>query len=203
MFKLAVVGAHGVGKTTLCDALEEALQNKLRVGRVSEVARQCPYGINNQMSYDSAVWVVCTQTLLEMQEGRRAEVLICDRSVYDPMAYLKVFGPKREAIDSVTEADLRTNYVGLLQFVEGQMFTYDAVVFISRGGKKIVADGVRDTDSEKQRLIQKVYEEFLVDFRELQDLEDVRYPLFLDVQSNDLFKEKDSVVERVIKACGL
>ena len=47
--KVAFIGTHGVGKTTLCYDLAAALKKRdLTVELVREVARECPLPINRE-----------------------------------------------------------------------------------------------------------------------------------------------------------
>ena len=52
--KLAFIGTHGVGKTTLCYDLAAALKKQgVNVDIVKEVARLSPLPINRQTSMDA------------------------------------------------------------------------------------------------------------------------------------------------------
>ncbi|MBA3646514.1 MAG: ATP-binding protein [Gemmatimonadaceae bacterium] len=87
--KLAFVGTHGVGKTTLCYDLAAQLKRlDLGVDLVKEVARRCPLPINEETTLDAQAWILHTQIAEELEASARYEAVICDRSVLDNYAYL-------------------------------------------------------------------------------------------------------------------
>ena len=62
MAKIAFIGTHGVGKTTLCYDLAAALKKHgAVVDIVKEVARLSPLPINRQTSLDAQMWILSTQ----------------------------------------------------------------------------------------------------------------------------------------------
>ncbi|MBL0891743.1 MAG: ATP-binding protein [Gemmatimonadaceae bacterium] len=87
--KVAFVGTHGVGKTTLCFDLAAQLKRlDLGVDLVKEVARRCPLPINEDTTYDAQAWILHTQIAEELAAAAQYEVVVCDRSVLDNYAYL-------------------------------------------------------------------------------------------------------------------
>jgi len=87
--KVAFVGTHGVGKTTLCFDLAAQLKRlDLGVDIVKEVARRCPLPINEDTTLDAQAWILHTQIAEEIEAASQYEVVVCDRSVLDNYAYL-------------------------------------------------------------------------------------------------------------------
>ncbi len=87
--KVAFVGTHGVGKTTLCFDLAAQLKRlDLGVDIVKEVARRCPLPINEDTTLAAQAWILHTQVAEEIAASATYEVVICDRSVLDNYAYL-------------------------------------------------------------------------------------------------------------------
>lgn len=87
--KLAFIGTHGVGKTTLCFDLAAQLKRlDLGVDLVKEVARRCPLPINEATTFDAQAWILHTQIAEEIAASAINEVVVCDRSVLDNYAYL-------------------------------------------------------------------------------------------------------------------
>jgi len=98
--KLAFVGTHGVGKTTLCFDLASQLKRlDLGVDLVKEVARRCPLPINEATTPDAQSWILHTQIAEELAAGAIYEVVICDRSVLDNYAYLVARVGRRPELD--------------------------------------------------------------------------------------------------------
>ena len=98
--KVAFVGTHGVGKTTLCFDLAAQLKRlDLGVDIVKEVARRCPLPINEGTTYDAQAWILHTQIAEEIAASASYEVVICDRSVLDNYAYLVARVGRRPEFD--------------------------------------------------------------------------------------------------------
>jgi len=87
--KLALIGTHGVGKTTLayeiCSLLKKADHD---VELVTEVARQSPFPINEGTTFESQLWILHAQIAKELTASSQSQHLICDRSVLDYYCYL-------------------------------------------------------------------------------------------------------------------
>jgi hypothetical protein len=79
--KIAFIGTHGVGKTTLCYDLAAALKRQgVHVDMVKEVARLSPLPINRQTSLDAQTWILTTQIAEEIRSCAHHQVVVCDRS---------------------------------------------------------------------------------------------------------------------------
>ncbi len=100
--KVAFVGTHGVGKTTLCFDLASQLKRlDLGVDIVKEVARRCPLPINEETTLDAQAWILHMQVAEEIAASAMNEVVICDRSVLDNYAYLVVRAGRRQSLDAL------------------------------------------------------------------------------------------------------
>ena len=87
--KIAFIGTHGVGKTTLCYDLAAHLKRlDFSVDLVKEVARECPLPINQDTTLEAQSWILHTQIAREIAAADRYRAVICDRSVLDNYAYL-------------------------------------------------------------------------------------------------------------------
>lgn len=107
--KVAFVGTHGVGKTTLCFDLAGQLKRlDLGVDLVKEVARRCPLPINEETTVDAQAWILHTQIAEELAAGALYEVVICDRSVLDNYAYLVTRIGRRPDLDPLVDTWIRS-----------------------------------------------------------------------------------------------
>ena len=107
--KIAFVGTHGVGKTTLCFDLAAQLKRlDLGVDLVKEVARRCPLPINEQTTPDAQAWILHTQIAEELEAQASYEVVICDRSVLDNYAYLVARVGRQDDLDPMVAKWIRT-----------------------------------------------------------------------------------------------
>ncbi len=137
-FKIAFIGSHGVGKTTLCYGLAarlKAADTSLDV--VGEVARRCPLPINKGTTLEAQSWILHSQIADEIVAGSRYDVVICDRSVLDNFVYLLLSsGPQPE----------------MEQLVSSWTRTYDLLVHVPVLDDPR-ADGLRSTDPIFQRAV--------------------------------------------------
>lgn len=136
--KVAFVGTHGVGKTTLCYGLASRLKARDVVLEViHEVARRCPLPINEETGIASESWILHTQIAEEVVASQRYPVVICDRSALDNYVYLLLAAGPQE---------------GLELLVDYWMKSYDLLVQVPVVDEPS-ADGFRTTDPEFQRRV--------------------------------------------------
>jgi nicotinamide riboside kinase len=148
--KIALIGSHGVGKTTLCFELAAKLKRLDRaVDLVKEVARECPLPINRDTTLGAQSWILHTQCARELAAQSASEVVICDRSVLDNYAYLVHAVGRRTDLDPWIASWCKT-YDGLFKIPLWQTPRYD---------------GIRDTDLIFQREIDDTLESLVADFR--------------------------------------
>ena len=144
--KIAFIGTHGVGKTTLCYHLAGILKKKLgSVDIVKEVARACPLPINLQTTLAAQSWILHTQIAMEIVSQHQNDNVICDRSVLDNYAYLVHAEGGHPVLD---------------QLVTYWMETYD-YLFKVPVGLVLQKDGVRDVDIEFQLTIDRLVDQML------------------------------------------
>lgn len=145
-FKLAFIGSHGVGKTTLCYGLAARLKARdLSVEVVHEVARRCPLPINEETSVASESWILHAQIAEEIVAQNRYAVVLCDRSALDNYVYLLLAaGPQP----------------GLEELVARWTATYDMLVHVPVI-EEPSPDGVRSRDPSFQRAVDRRLEEEL------------------------------------------
>lgn len=146
--KLAFIGTHGVGKTTLCYDLAAALKRQgINVDMVKEVARLSPLPINRKTSLDAQTWILTTQVAEEIRSSAHHEVVVCDRSVLDNYAYMTFACGRQKAIE---------------RFVDYWMRTYTLLFKVPISGEA-AADGVRDTDEFFMRQIDQMVDTLLAE----------------------------------------
>lgn len=141
--KVAFIGTHGVGKTTLCYDLAAALKKRdLTVEIVREVARECPLPINRETTLKAQAWILHTQIAWELQAEAKADVVFCDRAVLDNFCYMRrafTGAPEEEVLEALVRTWTRT---------------YDALFKVPVVGDPRF-DGVRDTDFAFQHEIDR------------------------------------------------
>ncbi|MFH1607709.1 MAG: AAA family ATPase [archaeon] len=86
--KIAFIGTHGTGKTTLAHELTSKLKKKgSDVDFLGEIVRKCPFPINENTTKKSQIWIILNQIIKEMETEERCKVLVSDRSVLDGYCY--------------------------------------------------------------------------------------------------------------------
>jgi nicotinamide riboside kinase len=136
--KIAFIGSHGVGKTTLCYGLAARLKARdLSVEVVREVARRCPLAINQETGVAAQSWILHSQIAEELVAQELYPVVICDRSVLDNYVYMLLAAGRQSQLEPLLEAWLPS--YGLLA----------RVPIVGTPS----ADGVRATDPSFQRAV--------------------------------------------------
>jgi len=147
--KIAFIGTHGVGKTTLCYDLAAHLKRlDFSVDLVKEVARECPLPINRDTTVEAQAWILHTQIAREIAAADRYRAVICDRSVLDNYAYL-------------------VHQVGRVAVMEGViahwLTTYSLLVKVPIWGPPCF-DGTRDLSETFQAEIDRTIDDLVVSF---------------------------------------
>jgi adenylate kinase family enzyme len=141
--KVALIGSHGVGKTTLSFELAARLKRRnLDVDVVREVARRCPLPINLETTLSAQQWILHTQIVEEIEAAARHDIVVCDRSVLDNYCYLVHAAGSDAALD---------------RLVDRWLPTYDLLVHVPVRGTPTY-DGVRAIDPAFQEQIELLLE---------------------------------------------
>lgn len=148
MFKVALVGTHGVNKTTIAYELAGVLKRRGKtVELLTEIARECPFPLNEQATREAYQWIIARQVQLEIEKLSRADVLVCDRSVLDNFAYyVRRYGGRGEEAEA------------LCLHCRSWMRTYDLLVRLPIT-QSLAPDGFRSTDAEFQHEIDLLCDE--------------------------------------------
>jgi GTPase SAR1 family protein len=151
--KICVIGTHGVGKTSFASRMfSHAISSGIDARLIHEVARDCPFGINQYMTVDTTRWIITNQIARELfAESKRPKLIVCDRGAMDASMYARSFF---KDIDDVTDSLIRASL--------DWMSTYDKIFYIKPSSRStIVADGVRDTDVDYQLKVNLAFEDAL------------------------------------------
>ena len=148
--KIGVMGTHGAGKTTYVNEIANRIVKRNMVGILEEVARRCPFPVNKQTSVNAQTWIYHTQIVKEIELEAAHDILICDRTILDGIAYAQ--------------------RAGLEEFVDAYLFralswldTYDFLCWI-RPGRLPEDDEFRDTDPIFQAEIDNILEAWIEKF---------------------------------------
>lgn len=132
---LAYSGTHGTGKTTA--VYHAAASAKLRyptkrIEILCENASRCPYPINREAGADAQMWIFAQQIAGELKAAARCDILICDRTCVDAIAYTFAAGLKDLA---TAQIEIARRHIGF----------YRRIIFRRLStNQHCHADGVRD-----------------------------------------------------------
>lgn len=146
---IAITGTHGTGKTTLSFQLA-AEYKKLgaNVKIIQEVARSCPFPLNEHMTRETALWIYHEHSKKELEACRDHDVVICDRTSFDSFVYA-------ESLD----IDLLH---GIKCVAKDHLYDYDQIYFVRpKISSGIIPDGVRSTNIKFQADIDYIFEKHL------------------------------------------
>ncbi len=147
--KIAFIGTHGVGKTTLCFELAACLKRlDIGVDVVKEVARGCPLPINRETTDSAQAWILHTQVARELELTQAYEAIVCDRSVLDNYAYMVFAVGRRPELEP---------------FLQSWIATYDLLVRVPVVDAPSF-DGTRDTSVNFQMGVDRLIAELLGEF---------------------------------------
>lgn len=154
MKKIAVIGTHGVGKTTLahqiCVALKESNFNSTIV---EEKARSCPFPINEAASIETEIWMVHTQIRAELQaQAQKYETAVIDRCSLDAIVYWHDRNTPHPYFEKLRDA--------AIEWVKTQ---YDLLVLVepSSDTDSYAVDAVRDSSIIYRNRIRDLFREYI------------------------------------------
>ena len=152
MKKIALIGTHGVRKTTHAYGIAHKLKELgYNADILKEIAKECPLPINEKTTEDAQRWILYTQMAKEIEAARNNPgYLICDRASIDNYAYYVAAFGNNKILDGVVEEHIKT---------------YDTLFRVPTLSSKIDADGIRSTDPKFQKRLDEIVLALLKDFK--------------------------------------
>jgi len=161
MIKIAFSGVHGTGKTSLIKTVSQLLikYNK-SVYVVREVARECPYPINEESTVRSQRWLWSEHQKSELEAvGSGCEIILCDRSLMDNLCYYKRLLKYQGLNDDIFDT--------LVKMTALWMKTYNEVLFFPINEKLLVADDKRSDSKEFAMVIDEMMRDMIMPYANL------------------------------------
>lgn len=163
--KIAFCGTHGTGKTTLAhDLILKLKKQGIDADFLGEIARMCPFPINEERTKKSQIWIIFNQIIKEMESEEKCEVLVCDRSVLDGYCYY---------VHKFGEAKF------LEPIIKKHLQTYSHIIKVPIKDGWLKPDKMRSTNIQFQKDIDNQFEELLKKFQ-------VRYTNLEHSQNNEI-----------------
>ncbi len=137
-YKIALISTHGTGKTTLCYEVAAELKKRgLKVKVFSEIAAYAfeqGIPINETTTLPAQMYIMMQHITEELRAIiRNYQVVVCDRSVFDNLAYME-----RRCGPNQFVRDFLQSYA--------EKFPYDVIYKLPMVGE-LVDDGIRDAQS--------------------------------------------------------
>ena len=165
--KIAIVGAHASGKSTIMSSVySELKKNNSRVFLAPEVARSSLFLAAKEITPKMQMDLFGRQISNEMTSSRNCDILLCDRSLFDILMYTRLFFEEDEEALSYSKS--------MSLFCKEYSKTYDHIFVTSKiYSPNAVKDDIRPDDIEMQekasRIIKSVLNEFSVKYTILGD----------------------------------
>jgi GTPase SAR1 family protein len=172
--KIAIVGAHGVGKSTICKKVYKKLyiDNNKEIIIIPEQFREVVKDVSNftKQTKEITSATYAKQSYLEnLYTAQGVDNILCDRSVLDTFIYFRYFQNqiKTDEIDlsyfSWEEMGM-PDIAYLEEIAKYQMrYTYSKVYLIEPSDREIENDDFRMTDKKEQLEIHKLFLEYFKD----------------------------------------
>lgn len=95
--KIGIMGTHCTGKTTLARSMAADMalmtaDTRETIGLLPEIVRNCPFKVNRDSGRDSVFWIFFSQFVREIEMTEKYDIVVCDRTVLDPLAYAWALG---------------------------------------------------------------------------------------------------------------
>ncbi len=142
--KIAIVGSHGVGKTSLANALSAKLGYPILPDIVREEAIKKGFPISEATPPETQIWLVARQLELERTSGKN---WIADKNLWDYYIYGRVILKEKKVVD-------------VIKYLVERNAKYDRVFYLPIEFP-LEDDGVRSTDPVFQKAIDKSFKEYL------------------------------------------
>jgi nicotinamide riboside kinase len=176
--RIVITGSHGVGKTTLISHFLEILnREEEKFKLLPETPRQAVklgFPINENTPIETQFWIFAKQ--IEMEHLAK-NYFIADKCFIDLLAYAIFLFPDQPEFLKV-----------LRDIAKKAAVNYNLVIYIPSGEFPIEDDGVRSTDpkfqSEIDRLVVEILNEFGVDYTKITGNKEERYKKALELMEN-------------------
>ncbi len=146
MKKIALIGTHGVRKTThaygIAHRLKELGYNSEFLG---EIARQCPFPINEETTKDAQLWILHTQIAKELEAKKhKPDYLVCDRASVDNYAYYVAKFGNNKTLDELVREHVKTYSVLFRVPIKENCIESDFVRSINPEFQKKIDNTIKD-----------------------------------------------------------
>jgi len=157
--KIAIIGTQGTGKKTLVSKLQKELHRRGKtVNVVKEVARSCPFGINEQGTFLSQRWIFHEQLTKELEaEYKDPDIILYNRAILDNLCYMERISENHKPFPVV-------EYLQMVEIARYWSQKYDYIIYMPLNLKWLKEDGTRSTDPDFAKDIDTRISKMINDF---------------------------------------
>jgi GTPase SAR1 family protein len=154
--KIALIGAQGVGKTTLSKALQSHYPNSFIV---RETVRECPYPCDQGADFKTEWWVL-SHSILAEQEAKelQKDLIITDRCLLDIAVYTKLIN--ENAKDRLSDGQRQLIEASIMSWLKED--SYNAIFFLKVDpaiwATRDLDDGFRSLDPNWYQILTNEFE---------------------------------------------
>jgi len=151
--KIAIIGAQGVGKTTLAQQINKDYPEIKILPEAARLAQKEGYKLDHTATVETELWLINKQIELESTEDN----WVADRCGIDLFAYIQhLFSHEKSLIEFANKT------------LVPKFKNYDLVIYLPSGEFAIEDDGLRTTDVKFQKeiddQIKNILEEHKIEF---------------------------------------
>ena len=162
--KIAIIGAQGVGKTTLAKQINKKYPDFKILPEAARLAKEAGHNLDHTATVETEHWLIAKQIELENTEE---SAWVADRCSIDLLAYIHhLFSEENSLIEFANKT------------LVPRFSNYDLVIYLPSGQFAIEDDGLRTTDIKFQReidaRIKSILEKYKTPFIEITGSPDER-----------------------------
>jgi len=148
--KIAIIGAQGVGKTTLAQQINKDYPLFKILPEAARLAKEEGHNLDETATVETELWLIAKQIELESTEGN----WVADRCGIDLLAYIEhLFSHELDLVKFAVKT------------LTPRFNNYDLVIYLPSGEFTIEDDGVRTTDVKFQEDIDRKIKDILEKYK--------------------------------------
>ena len=148
--KIVIIGAQGVGKSTLAKQINEQYPDIKILPEAARLAVKAGYNLDHTATVETELWLIAKQIELEEEEGK----WVADRCAIDLLSYIYYLFPEETSLIEFATKTLVPRFS-----------KYDLVLYLPSGEFAIHDDGLRSTDMEFQQAIDQKIRDILEKYK--------------------------------------
>lgn len=152
--RIAIVGTHSTGKSTLIQDLKDELRSETDIHFIKQVNREChKYGLKiNEEANDLTQLYIAANDLKQIVEAPQDKTVISDRCILDTLIYTLSMA-KKGKVEWDTWRAVRV-------LCNQTLLNYTHLIWL-RPEFEVVPDGVRSVDEVWREELDREFEEYL------------------------------------------